>query len=355
MLKYRWLFATGAIIVLAVIGMGIFTYRSLNNQPTSSTENTLLVSEYPVVEIPLQGPAAKNNAEFSGLSWYKDYLILLPQYPNRFSRDHNGVLFAIHKDSIYASLKDPNSNPLEPIQIPFISAGIENIVDGFQGFEAIEFIGDKAYLAIEAGRGQDMMGYLVTGTISPLLDRIRIEPTSLTQNTPQIKMENKSDETLLVANNRVISIFEVNSMQINTNPHATQFSDNLDPLNEIRFPNINYRVTDASQPDMDGFFWIINYQYNGDTELLTESDPLKIRFGVGPTHAANRSVERLIELEYTSDSIKLTERPPIQLELLGDQSARNWEGLVRLDNIGFLIITDKFPRTILGFVSYQLP
>jgi hypothetical protein len=29
---------------------------------------------------------------------------------------------------------------------------------------------------------------------------------------------------------------------------------------------------------------------------------------------------------------------------------RNWEGLVRLDDRGFLLVTDLFPGTILGFV-----
>jgi hypothetical protein len=42
--------------------------------------------------------------------------------------------------------------------------------------------------------------------------------------------------------------------------------------------------------------------------------------------------------------------PPIQMELTSDD-ARNWEGLVRLDERGFLIMTDKFPETILGFVT----
>ena len=47
--------------------------------------------------------------------------------------------------------------------------------------------------------------------------------------------------------------------------------------------------------------------------------------------------------------IVLTETPPIQLEL-GPES-RNWEGLVRLEDRGFLLMTDKFPGTILGFVG----
>ena len=39
----------------------------------------------------------------------------------------------------------------------------------------------------------------------------------------------------------------------------------------------------------------------------------------------------------------------IQLEL--NKNSRNWEGLVRMDKKGFLMIVDEHPRTILAFVK----
>ena len=50
--------------------------------------------------------------------------------------------------------------------------------------------------------------------------------------------------------------------------------------------------------------------------------------------------------------IKFSEHVPIQLELDKD-SPRNWEGIVRIDDIGFLIATDKHPEMILGFVPVK--
>ncbi|GIS56929.1 MAG: hypothetical protein CM1200mP1_08670 [Candidatus Neomarinimicrobiota bacterium] len=44
-----------------------------------------------------------------------------------------------------------------------------------------------------------------------------------------------------------------------------------------------------------------------------------------------------------------TNSPPIQLEL--NKNSRNWEGLVRMDKKGFLMIVDEHPRTILAFVK----
>ena len=35
------------------------------------------------IEIPLKGEAAERNLEMSGLAWYGDNLILMPQYVNK--------------------------------------------------------------------------------------------------------------------------------------------------------------------------------------------------------------------------------------------------------------------------------
>ena len=49
-----------------------------------------------------------------------------------------------------------------------------------------------------------------------------------------------------------------------------------------------------------------------------------------------------------STGIQRTDKSPIQLEL--GLLPRNWEGIVRLDNRGFLLVTDQYPVTILAFV-----
>jgi hypothetical protein len=64
-------------------------------------------------------------------------------------------------------------------------------------------------------------------------------------------------------------------------------------------------------------------------------------------------VERLVEFECNGSGIRLTKRPPIPLKLRLDEPPRNWEGIVRLEGRGFLLITDEHPRTILGFVEYK--
>ena len=69
----------------------------------------------------------------------------------------------------------------------------------------------------------------------------------------------------------------------------------------------------------------------------------------GETHRQHSAVERLVEFEYGQDQITLTQTAPIQLKIGAE--GRNWEGIARLDTQGFLLMTDKFPETILGYVA----
>ena len=64
-----------------------------------------------------------------------------------------------------------------------------------------------------------------------------------------------------------------------------------------------------------------------------------------------KPVERLLEFQFVDGKIVRTETQPINIKLSEFGESRNWEGIVRLDNIGFLIVTDRFPGTILAFIS----
>jgi hypothetical protein len=138
-----------------------------------------------------------------------------------------------------------------------------------------------------------------------------------------------SDESIVVFGRRVITFYEANGLNVNANPSAYSLDLDLHPMDRLSFPTIEYRVTDASHVDANGLFWVINYFYPGD-----------------------KTVERLIPLQFTEDGIVPVQKPPIQLELLPDDEARNWEGLVTLDDLGFLLVTDEFPETLFGFVAF---
>ena len=100
-------------------------------------------------------------------------------------------------------------------------------------------------------------------------------------------------------------------------------------------------------------FWVSNYLWPGDTAKL---DP-----AVGPedakpaagSHARLPQVERLLELKVEPDRVVRTARPPVWLAL-DPPAGRNWEGIVALDALGFLLVTDAHPQTIFGFVPVAL-
>ncbi|MAT44790.1 MAG: hypothetical protein CL609_20840 [Anaerolineaceae bacterium] len=303
--------------------------------------------EMPVTLLTLAAPLNTPKAEISGLSWAGDWLIFLPQYPGRF----NNQLFRISKDTLLQAIQTNSSEPLPMLPITLDSAGLEKSIPGFEGFEAIAVENNTVYLTIEAKQGE-MMGYIVSGILNETMDQIALDADSLTELEPQAKLDNMSDESIVVFGRRVITFYEANGFNVNADPSAYSLDLDLHPMDRLSFPTIEYRVTDASNVDTNGLFWVINYFYPGDKKLKPAEDFFSQTYGKGYTHNQNTTVERLIPLQFTEDGIVPVQKAPIQLELLPDDEARNWEGLVTLDDLGFLIVTDEFPETLFGFVAF---
>ena len=75
------------------------------------------------------------------------------------------------------------------------------------------------------------------------------------------------------------------------------------------------------------------------------------RYGLPDGQNPEGCIERLLELQITDqDTIIRTDSPPIYFELQSDDVCRNWEAIVRLDDKGFLVMTDQYPGTLLAFV-----
>ncbi len=305
------------------------------------------ISEHPVTEIPLTGPIANRSAEVSGLAWYGDWLILLPQYPD-FTSGSDAFLYALAKTDILAFIND-GITPPEPIQIPFIAPGLDEI-DDYEGFEAIAFDGNTAYLTIEASPREGMRGYLVSGEMAEDLSKLVVDTTVLTEILPQNDIKNKAEEALFIADGRIVTLYETYGADVTDSPVAHRFDEDLAAVDTIPFPAIEYRLTDATAVDEDGRFWAINYFFPGDIQLIASDDPIADQYGQGETHQKYPYVERLVQFQYSDGGIALTNTPPIQIQLIA-LDARNWEGLARLDDLGFLLATDKYPTTILGFVA----
>lgn len=347
--------------VFSVI-LGVFFLAACQQKPTPTLTSTgdptlaVIVSpeffpETPVQTIPLTGELEACNAEISGMAWYGDYLILLPQYPNFFlglGERGDGALFAIPKADLDAYLSGASSAALQAIQIPLDADGA-NEITGFEGFEALVFNGDDVYLTIEVRRMGKMSAQVVKGRIAPDLSKVSLDAAIMPEIETQSGISNVSDEALLLVGDELLTIHEANGERVNPAPVAHRLDMDLSVVGTLPLPNIEYRLTDATELDADGRFWAINYFYPGDAAMLPESDPIVEKFGQGETHAASDGVERLLEFSYNAAGIALIDTPPILLKLLDNGDLRNWEGIVRYAD-GFLLATDKYPCTILGYV-----
>ena len=329
-------------ILLLVLLIALAGWYYSQNLPAKAT-----ASEQPVTVLELTGPIAVPDAELSGLGWHGETPILLPQYPERFGTG-DGALFALSKAAIQTAVQ--TATTLEPKPVLLNAPGLKESIPNFQGYESIVFHGDQVFLTIEAGEGTDMHGYLVSGEIVADESEITLDVSNVVEIPMAFPSDNHSDEAILIMGDSVLTFFEINGADLNPAPVAHIFDLDLDPQGTISFPTLEYRLTDAAA-DRDNF-WVINYFFPGDTDMAPSVDPLAETYGEGPTHAQQDQVERLVEMKYSPNGISFANSAPIQLTLDGD-TARNLEGLVLLDEQGFLLVTDKFPSTMLIFVEIQ--
>ena len=306
----------------------------------------LLGKETNVQEIKLSGLITDGNQEISGMDWYQDRLFLLPE-------NLGGFLFAIPKIEILNSIKSNDKMSITPKQTRFITPDYKNLINGFDGFEAIAFNGNKVFISIEAEHNEKMNSYIVWGEIDPSTLEIKIEQDHLKWVDTPIQIDNFSFESLLVYGDDILMIYEANGSNIQQDVQQVVFSPSSGKISFMDFTNIEYRITDATKINKNSKFWSINYFWPGDKKKLAPGqDKILNNVKQGRSHSKSNQVERLIEFEIKSSGISISDTEPIQLVLEPDMS-RNWEALARLDNIGLLIATDKYPRMILGYVAFK--
>ncbi|UCE58502.1 MAG: hypothetical protein JSU63_13790 [Phycisphaerales bacterium] len=356
------------VVILAVIMHG--GRVSGADRPKVRATADRLAPEQQVVYVPIEGDlvttCGPRCAEVSGLAWCGDDLIILPQYPELFTTKAMGIgarIFTIPKTRILTFLDGRSSAPVRPRGIVLVDQGLGRRFKApeiFEGYESIAFFGDRAFLTIEtktnistdSSTGQTATrGYLVAGRLNADHSELRIDPDTLRATGSPSHIHNMADESVIVFPGAVMSLYEANGANVNPRPIAHAFDSDLREVKAIPMPNIEYRITDVTAADEQGRFWAVNFFFAGDARRLDPAvDELSRRHGIGKTHARYKTVERLVELAYEDGRISLTSTIPIYLQLVDDDQARNWEGVVRLDDRGFLLMADEYPKTILAFV-----
>lgn len=321
--------------------------------PAATTTPVSKFPEHPepelveIVSLPLAGPFSSKKAELSALSWWHEFLVMCPQYPSRIDgANGKGAIGIVAKDEIVARLDHPGAIPTEPRLIPFDDGGVSGKIEGFEGFEAMAIRSDTIVLSIEAKRGAGTLGYLIAGKIS--LEGVSLDPSTLVELPAPVALPNMGFEALAFANdNTLFAFFEANGSALVATPSVfTSVLENhrLSVVRTKPIDPIEYRVTDVTAPDAHGKMYALNIYWSGE--------PMLARPGADAAERA-RGIEQIIELEIRPDRISRTSRPPLRFRPDVSGKSRNWEGIVALPGRGFLVVTDDYPDTRLGFVPWH--
>jgi len=294
-----------------------------------------------VKPLPLVEHAAASYHEYSGLDWWGDYLVLLPEDPD--------ALTLLRRDDLAKAIASDDPQPLRDSALPIAEPDRFRDTPCFDGLEAIAIRGNDVWVVTENRCVCEMSAYLLHGKIDPERHLLEWDDRGPVEVPMTHQRCNMGRESLLLTPESILVFEESNGANLIAHPTAAAYSLRLERREPIALPAVEYRVTDATALDSKNRFWMINYLWPPERRLL---DPAVDAFDPDATEPVARAtkVERLLEFELTDEGIVPTLATPVDLGPEG-APARNWEGLVRWDEHSFLILTDEHPETMLGYVA----
>jgi len=288
----------------------------------------------------LEGDLSERYLEASGLTWYNGNLIILPQFPHKWDDQFDGAIYFIPKERIESYLSGENRNPIKGEKIHFVAESLDEIGKRKgSGYEGIIFVGDSIFVSIESVNGDESTSYVVSGVIDFDERIIILNANSKIEVKSQTGIHNMGEETILYNNSSIFTIHEANGKNINKSPTVTKLNKNLIEVEKISFPNVEYRITDATSVDSVGKFFAINYFYPGEFEKLKPNLSEEEK---------DKAIEQILEFQILDNEIIRTKKPPLVISKGKSKKGSNWEGIAKF-NGGFLLITDKFPETVLAY------
>lgn len=283
----------------------------------------------------IDGAAGKREAELSGLAWYGQELILLPQYLASDS-EASGHLFAISEAQLDKALSMDRPGRIAPRRIE-IEITWTMSVDGFEGFEAIAFFGNRVYLLAEADKNNQAFSYLFVGDVIGAMEKIVVDTSNAILLEPPKQHENLAFEALVVTGDGVLALPEVHGEVKDV--FAWQLDHELQNAKKIPLQALDFRLTDVTAADSQRGFWGVNVHWPGGKRM--PSGKRQPRF----------AVERIIRFAWNENGIeqKPERTVPIRIRKRDKKSTINWEGIANFRG-GFLLVSDEHPQTLLAWV-----
>ena len=109
-----------------------------------------------------------------------------------------------------------STNPpsIIPKKIKFNCPNYNDLIEGFEGFEAIAFSKGKVFLLIEANSNNYMKGFIVWGTFNYEAETIFISKSNLLEVDTPIQIDNMSYESIVVDGDNLILLYEANGINL---------------------------------------------------------------------------------------------------------------------------------------------
>ncbi len=292
-------------------------------------------------EIKLPPPFSSQFMEYSTMCSYGDNVLIIPQYPNLLGDDNvpgRGLL--ISKILINKYVNDKAEVPINVEILDFMKIDFLTGIANYEGFEAVATDGINFYFAIETG-GEKPYTYAVKAVLNRDHKQLIFDESSLTKLNPPVTIDNASYESLLLYGNRLYFGYEGNGVNINSEPYVLSTDLNFNNQKRVNIQNLEYRLTDFTSAKNNNEIYAINYHWINDTEKYNPG--LDQITGIDLSQIG---VERFVPMKITSKGFI----PDIKRHVLDLQyKGRNWEGVEYLGD-GLLIVTDKYPTSILMYV-----
>jgi hypothetical protein len=305
-------------------------------------------------EIKLPEEIGNVKFEYSGLTIFENNLILLPQYPFSSENDSIGYFFSIPLQRIRNYLKkNEYFIPIEVDSIKINLLELQQFNSSGSGLEAIE-IDEKGnvYISIESYSFKKGFAdaYFFQGKFSADRKSIKFDKNSIIQIPSVNHLPNLSYESLVKYGNDILFIYEANGQNISNNHKTYKWNLEQQKFSEILFEPIEYRITDVAKQS-DSTFFALNYFWPGERELLKPScDSLGLLKNESRVSCFQKSVERIVKFIVTNEAINIDYSfQPINFRI-SKEGSTNWEGLAYHKELGYFVISDTYPRTILGII-----
>ncbi len=303
-----------------------------------------------VVELKLNEETSNVNAEFSGLCWYDDMLVMLPQYPSYFRQElGKDVIFLLDSKEINKAIKKNGKYELAPKSVEVVNNKTYKLLPGYEGFESICYDGEFFYLTVEYN-SQTQQSILVKAQM--INNDTQLEILNEVHYYLDLPSDvfNASFESSFTTDDYIYVIYEANGALINKKAIVKRISKTFSSVEDLAMDSIEYRITDVTRFNQAGEGWAINYLWPGDVEKYKPSTD----YIANPYSTINnfeQGVERIIPLKLVNDKLIYdNNREPVYIKKEALDYSSNWEGIVNYKD-GFLIVTDKFPKTIFKYIE----